>query len=304
MIVSYEDLPSMALFAAVVRARSFSEAARRTGIAKSAVSKRVAQLEARLGVRLLTRTTRKLALTGEGAQFYEHCEALLLAAERAHEAVSGASEVARGHIRINAPVTFSQLHLARAIASFLQTQPEIEVALSADDGLVDVVESGFDLVVRVTRLPDSSLIARKLASTRLVVCGSPAYLARRGTPASPAELVHHHCLHYSRVPFAAEWRFRGPLGPYVVPARSAFATGDGTVLKEAAMAGLGLVVLPWFIVAREVRSGALTLVLEGERRAQIGIYALYAHKKLPLRTRLLLQHLSKHFARDDWELSS
>lgn len=303
MIVSYEDLPSMALFAAVVRARSFSEAARRTGIAKSAVSKRVAQLEARLGVRLLTRTTRKLSLTGEGALFYEHCEALLVAAERAHEAVSGASEVARGRIRINAPVTFSQLHLTRAIAAFLHDQPEIEVALSADDGLVDVVEGGFDLVIRVTRLAESSLIARRLASSRLVVCAAPAYLTRKGMPATPAELLHHDCLHYSRVPFAAEWRFRGPAGPYVVPARSVFATGDGTVLKQAAMAGLGLVVLPWFIVAREVQSSALTLVLEGARRAQIGIYALYAHKKLPLRTRLLLTHLSKHFARADWELA-
>lgn len=301
MTVHYEELPSMALFAEVVRARSFSEAARRTGIAKSAVSKRVAQLEDRLGVRLLTRTTRKLALTGEGALFYEHCDTLLKAADRAVEAVSGASEVARGVVRVNAPVTFSQLHLARAIAGFLLAQPDIEVELSADDRFVDVVESGFDLVVRVTRLTDSSLIAKKLASTRLVVCGAPDYLERRGRPQSPAELAFHSCLHYSLVPFAAEWRFRGPDGPFVVPARSGFSSGDGTVLREAARAGLGLAVLPWFMVASAVARGDLETVLDGARRAQVGIHALYAHKKQPLRTRLLLDALVRYFAREDWE---
>jgi DNA-binding transcriptional LysR family regulator len=303
-MVRYDDLPSLALFAEVVRARSFSEAARKTGIAKSAVSKRVAALEARLGVKLLIRTTRKLALTGEGASFYQHCAELLAAAERAHEAVSGANELPRGTIRINAPVTFSQLHLARAIASFLMVQPEIDLQLSADDGLVDLSDGGFDLAVRVTRSPPEAAISRKLAETQLVVCGAPSYFARAGRPAAPTDLAQHQCLHYARVPFAAEWRFRGPSGPYVVPARSSFASGDGTVLKQAAVAGLGLVVLPWFMVAREVERGALELTLQGQRRAQIGIYALYAHKKQPLRTRLLLQHLSRHFARERWELDA
>jgi DNA-binding transcriptional LysR family regulator len=287
----------------VVRARSFSEAARRTGIAKSAVSKRVAQLEERLGVRLLTRTTRKLALTTEGASFYEHCDTLLKAADRAVEAVSGASEVARGVVRVNAPVTFAQLHLARAIAGFMRAQPEIEVELTVDDRMVDVVEGGFDLVVRVTRLQDSSLIAKKLASTRLVVCGAPDYFARYGRPTTPAELAQHNCLHYALVPFAAEWRFRGPDGAYVVPARSVFRCGDGTVLREAAIAGLGLSVLPWFMVAGAVQRGELETVLEGARRAHVGIYALYAHKKQPLRTRLLLDALVRYFAREDWALA-
>lgn len=302
-MIRYDDLPSLALFAEVVRARSFSEAARKTRIAKSAVSKRVATLEAQLGVKLLIRTTRKLALTAEGALFYEHCSALLEAAERAHEAVSGASEVARGTIRVNAPVTFSQLHLARAIALFLREQPEIDVQLTAEDGMIDIADGGFDLVLRVTRSPaDASLVAKKLASTQLVVCGAPDYFARAGRPEAPDELVHHQCLHYARVPFAAEWRFRGPDGPYVVPARSSFSSGDGSVLKQAALAGLGLVVLPWFMVAREVEQGVLELTLAGQRRAQIGIYALYPHKKLPLRTRLLLNHLSAYFARPNWEL--
>ena len=299
----FDELSSMALFAEVVRARSFSAAAKRSGIAKSAVSKRIAQLEQRLGVRLLTRSTRKLALTAEGARYFEHCDALLKAAEAADESVLGASAVARGVVRINAPVSFSQLHLSRALAPFLRDQPEIQVELTADDRMVDVVEGGYDLVLRVTRLGDSSLVAKRLASSRLVVVGAPSYFARAPTLESPADLLGHACLHYGLVPFAAEWRFRGPAGAYVVPARASLTASDGGVLREAAKAGLGLAVLPWFMVARDVQTGALTLALEGHRRAQIGIYALYAHRKhLPQRTRLLLAHLAKHFGRAGWEL--
>jgi DNA-binding transcriptional LysR family regulator len=306
MGVRYDDLPALALFAEVVRARSFSEAARKLGIAKSAVSKRIAKLEAQLGVLLLTRTTRKLALTSEGARFFEHCDALLREADLAAESVSGASEEARGVVRINAPVSFGQLHLARAIAPFLRAQPEIAVSLSVDDRMVDVIEGGFDLVIRVTRLTQaSSLVAKKLASSRLVVCGSPAYLAERGTPAHPSELLAHDCLHYELVPFAAEWRFRGPDGPFVVPSRKSFGSTNGTVLREAAIAGIGLAVLPWFIVARDVAEGRLALVLEGARRAQIGIYAVFAHRRhLPLRTRLLVDHLAAYFRRAGWEVGT
>jgi DNA-binding transcriptional LysR family regulator len=318
MTVLYEDLPSLALFAEVVRARSFSEAARRTGVAKSAVSKRIAQLEERLGVRLLVRSTRKLALTSEGAAVYEHCAALVEAADRAVAIASGASELPRGTVRINAPVTFAQMQLAPALAAFLREHGEIDLVLSADDRLVDVADGAFDLVIRITRLastpalgsrtqPSAStsgaLVTRRLASTRLVVCASPDYLAQHGVPETPAELVHHHCLHYSLVPFASEWRFRGPDGPYVVPARSPFASSDGTVLRQLARAGAGLVVLPWFMVAGDVERGALSLVLDGQRRAQVGIYALFAHRKqLPLRTRLLVNFLAKYFAREGWEL--
>ena len=208
-------------------------------------------------------------------------------------------------MRVNAPVSFGQLHLARAIAPFLRANPEIDVSLSVDDRMVDLVEGGFDLVIRVTRMAEaSSVVARKLASSRLVVCASPAYLAAHGTPGHPSELSAHDCLHYELVPFAAEWRFRGPDGPFVVPSRKRFSTTNGTVLREAAIAGLGLTVLPWFIVARDVAAGRLELVLEGSRRAQIGIYAVFAHRRhLPLRTRLLVNHLATYFRRADWEVA-
>ncbi|MFT3925781.1 MAG: LysR family transcriptional regulator [Myxococcales bacterium] len=286
----------MALFAHVVQARSFTGAAREVGIAKSAVSKRIALLEERLGVRLLNRSTRKLSVTGDGMRYYEHCAALLSAAAAADAALSDASQVAKGSLRVNAPVTLSQLHLGRAISQFLRSYPEIDVHLHAEDALVDVVEGGFDVVIRIARLGESSLVARKLASDRLVVCASPDYLARAGTPDSPADLVHHNCLHYARVPTAAEWRFRGPQGTFVVPARCNFSTTNGTVLREAALAGLGLAVLPSFMVAEEVAAGRLALVLEGARKAEIGVYAMFAERRqLPARTKLFLQFLAQYF---------
>jgi DNA-binding transcriptional LysR family regulator len=293
-----DELAAMALFAHVVQARSFTGAAERVGIAKSAVSRRIALLEAKLGVRLLLRSTRKLSLTTDGARFYEHCSAILAAAQAANESMSLAGRADRGTIRINAPVTFSELALSRALALFLAQHPELEIQLTADDGFVDVIEGGFDLVIRMARLNDSSLVAKKLAEDRLVVCGAPAYLGRAGTPQVPADLVHHNCLHYARVELAAEWRFRGPNGPYVVPARNSFSANSGSVLREACVAGLGLAVLPSFMVAEDVARGRLALVLEGQRRARVGIYAVFAaRRQVPPRVRSLLRFLGEHFAR-------
>lgn len=299
-----EDLASMALFARVVQQRSFSATARELGIAKSAVSKRVSQLEARLGVRLLTRTTRKLALTEDGVRYYEHCAALLAAAEAAEDALAGASTAPRGRLRINAPISFSQLYLADAIAAFLARYPEIEVELTGDDRIVDAIEGGFDVVIRITQLRDSSLIARKLSSDRLVVCGAPAYFARHGRPLTPPELVGHNCLHYGLVPIEGEWRFRDAhRQPYVVPVRGNLTCSDGSTLRRAALAGVGLVVAPLFMVARDVAAGRLELVLEGTRRAEIGIYALFASRRqLATRTKLLLDHLTTWFADEQWRL--
>ena len=210
--------------------------------------------------------------------------------------MSAAGQATRGTLRVNAPVTLSQLHLGRMISEFLQRYPEIEVHLQADDAIVDVVEGGFDVVIRIARLDDSSLVARKLATDRLVVCAAPSYLARAGRPASPADLVHHHCLHYARVASAAEWRFRGPEGPFVVPARSNFSATNGTVLREAAIAGLGLAVLPSFMVLDELEAGRLELVLEGQRKAQIGIYAMFAQRRqMAARTKLFVDFLAAQF---------
>lgn len=301
-MLALDDLPSLALFARVVQLRSFSAAAREAGIAKSAVSRRIARLEDLMGVRLLRRSTRSLSVTEEGLRVFEHCAALVAAAEAAGEAVGGARDELRGTLRINAPVTFAQMHLARALAAFLGENPAIQVHLSTEDRLVDVVEGGFDAVIRIGRLPDSGLYARKIATDRLVVCASPDYLERAGTPASPAELGSHNCLHYGVVSFADEWRFRDANKKSVGSAvPGSFVATNGTVLREAAIAGLGLAVLPRFMVAPDVAAGRLRLVLEGARRAEIGIHAVVAHRThAPARVRALLDFLVRWFAKPRW----
>jgi DNA-binding transcriptional LysR family regulator len=300
MRVALDDLPSFALFAGVVRHRSFTAAAREAGLAKSAVSRRISRLEDRLGVRLLHRTTRRLALTDDGLRFYQHCAALVASAEAALDAAAGADDAVRGVVKVSAPVVFAQAYLARALAAFLAGRPGLEVQLSVDDHLVDLVGGGFDLALRIGRLAPTSLVARRLAVDRLIVCAAPAYLARAGTPADPGDLIHHTCLRYALVDTSAEWRFRGPDGPYVLPAQGPLIASSGAILREAAVAGLGLAVLPFFMVARDVADGRLTLVLEGQRKAEIGIHAVYPDRRLPARTRALLDFLGRWFADPDW----
>jgi DNA-binding transcriptional LysR family regulator len=300
MSVALDDLPSLALFAAVVRHRSFTAAAREAGLVKSAVSRRITRLEERLGVRLLHRTTRQLVLTDEGARFYQHCAALVAAAEAAVESTAGADDSIRGVVRLSAPVVFAEHYLARALAAFLGAHAGLEAQLSIDDRVVDILAGGFDLAIRVGRLAPTSLVARRLAGDRLVVCAAPEYLARRGTPAHPGDLVHHSCLRYALVDTAAEWRFRGPHGPFVLPAHGPLIASSGAILREAAIAGLGLAVVPLHMIARDVVDGRLTLVLEGHRRAEITIHAVYPDRRLPARTRALVEFLVRWFATADW----
>ena len=181
-MIPVDQVASLALFARVVHHRSFSAAAREAGMAKSAVSRRVAELEAALRVRLLHRTTRSLSLTEEGERVHAHARALVAAADAAQEVAGLATGAVLGTLRLNATAAFSQLYLARAVSAFLALHPEVEVHLSTDDRMVDVVEGGFDVVFRIGRLVDSSLVSRRLATDRLVVCASPEYLARAGTP--------------------------------------------------------------------------------------------------------------------------
>lgn len=301
-MLTLDDYSSLALFARVVHHRSFSAAAREAGVAKSAVSRRVARLEATLGVRLLARTTRALTVTEEGLRVYEHAAALVASFRAAEDAADGQGQV-RGNLRVNAPVTFGQMHLTRAIAGFVERFPEVCVDLSMEDRQVNVVEGGFDVVLRIGQLDDSGLIARKLVSDRLVVAGSPAYLTARGTPETVSDLAAHNCLHYSLVSRASEWRFRRGGKEISVPTRGNFSASDGTALREAALAGMGLVVLPSFMVAAEVRAGRLRLVLEGARRAAIGIFAVTPHRShAPARTRAFIDFVARHLAAADLTL--
>jgi DNA-binding transcriptional LysR family regulator len=294
------DPVTLLAFAAIVRTGSFSAAAREVGLVKSSVSKRLSALEASLGVKLLRRTTRKVVPTGEGLRVYESAARVALACEEAGRALASAAADDAGTIRISAPVTFAHMFLADMLQSFLQANPKIKVELTTDDRFVDVVTGGFDLVLRIGHLPQGDYSARKLAEGRFVICASPAYLHAHGAPQRPSDLAQHNCLRYSLIDVSSEWQFRSRIpGPTRIEGN--LAVSDGTVLRQAALAGIGLAVLPSFVVAKELENKSLVEVLGGLDRDKFGIYAVHADgSKLVQRVRKLVDHLVTEFRGPRW----
>ena len=244
MAASPDDVLAMMYFARVVEARSFTAAAAKLGVSKSVVSARIAAFERRLRTPLLHRTTRKLSLTREGVSLYERCARVAAAADEAAAAADRTGDVPHGLLRVDAPIVFAQEHLAAPLASYLEKHPQVRVALTMNDRIIDLVEEGVDVAVRITwRLAGAGLVARKLGSDRTVLCASPAYLARKGTPASPEELVHHDCLLYSLLKEATEWRFRAGKRSFARPDRGALLGGErrGVAKRGARRHGSGRV---------------------------------------------------------------
>ncbi|MBJ6765001.1 LysR family transcriptional regulator [Myxococcaceae bacterium JPH2] len=294
----FDDLLGLACFARVVEHRSFSRAATVLGVSKSVVSSRVSRLETRVGERLLIRTTRKLSVTDAGLKVYSHVSRML---QEAGAATRGASDAERGTLRLNAPVSFAQMYLAAPLARFLAAHPHTTVEVSLSDRLVDLVEERVDVALRISRLRDSSLVARRLASTALHVCASPAYLKRRGTPERPEDLLHHDCLRYSHLRMQDEWRFYGPEGRIPIPVSGPLAAGNGSMLREAVAHGVGLAVLPRFMVAEDLRSGRLVTVLDDFAPRPVSIYAVHASGRAPApRVRALLDVLAAEFRVAPW----
>lgn len=274
-----DTLTGMAIFAEIVAARSFTGAARALGLSKSAVSKQVARLEDRLGARLLDRTTRRLSLTEAGAVFYERCARIVAEAEAAERAVGELVTAPRGLLKITAPMSFGQLHLGPAIADFNRRHPAVRIDLTLDDRMADLVGEGFDVAIRIARLPPSSLVARRLAVNRRIVCGAPAYFAEHGIPRQPQDLRRHNCLNYSYLASGADWQFRGPKGPVAVRVEGSLKANNGDVLRQAALAGIGLILTPTFLVSAELRAGQLVPVLAEFCASDTGIYVLHPHRR-------------------------
>jgi DNA-binding transcriptional LysR family regulator len=268
-----DDLSEMLVFVRVVERRSFSAAARALGMTTSAISKRIAALEGKLRTRLLHRTTRQLSTTDAGQALYQRLGRVFADLEDAEREVVGLGGSLRGVVRVSASLTFGQLHLAPLVADFLLANPELRVELHLNDRFVDVVGEDFDVAIRIGRLLDSSLIARKLAPDGRVVCAAPAYLERHGVPRTPGDLVRHNCMRhtYSDSP---TWSFEGPSGPVDVKVQGSFHVNHTGAVREAALRGLCLAVLPMFAAADDIRSGALRAVLEDYRMADTAIYAL------------------------------
>ena len=265
----FEDLR---VLVAVVAAGGFAAGAERLGLAKSAVSRRIRELEDRLGARLFDRTTRRVQLTEAGRGFHDRAVELLAGLEEAEEAASSASGDLKGSIRVAAPVSFTAHCLAPAVGRFLDQHPAVSLSIDTDDRMVDLVRDGFDLAIRIARLPDSSLVARRLVTIRHACVASPALLERLGTPQNPDDLSRFPGVTYSNVEDAQYWTFADNVVPSVA-SRLDFANGDA--VREAAIAGLGVAVLPTFIAHDAVRRGALSIVLAKHMRPPIAMYALH-----------------------------
>jgi len=291
----------MRTFAQVVDSGSFVGAAEPLEMSKAAVSRYIGELESRLGVRLLNRTTRKLSLTPEGEVFYLRCKELLSGVEAAEAEVTPRTGEAIGLLRVNVPVSFGILHLADAWAAFRSRHPKVSFDVTLTDRVSDLVEEGFDLAVRITRMQSSSLISRKLSSTRMVLCASPEYIRRRGAPTHPRELVEHSVLAYSYWAARDEWEFEGPEGQVVVKTAPCIRTNNGDTCRAGALAHEGIILQPTFMVGKDLASGALVELCPGYRSLELGIYAVYGSRKhVAPKVRLLIDFLVERFALPRW----
>ncbi|HEX7326984.1 MAG TPA: LysR family transcriptional regulator [Casimicrobiaceae bacterium] len=269
----------MGVFSAVVDAGTFIGAARSLGLSKAAVSRYVSALESRLGARLLHRTTRRLSLTDEGHVFHARCKELLAGVEEAETEVSARSGEARGLVKVSAPVTFGNRHLAPLWAAFRAIHPQVLLDVTLADRLVDLVDEGYDIAIRIATLPSSSLVSRRLATTRMVLCASPGYLKEHGTPLHPSELARHSVIAYSYWSTGDEWRFEGPQGPVSVRTRPCMHTNSGETCRAMALASQGVIREPSFLVGDDLAAGRLVELMPEFRSLELGIYAIYPTRK-------------------------
>jgi DNA-binding transcriptional LysR family regulator len=282
---------------AVVDGGSFRAAGERLGVATSMVSRRVSQLERRLGSRLLHRTTRRLTLTDAGRNFYQRAVQILAELDEAEQSVATEHGELRGAIRLAAPLSFGLRHLSGAITEFLDAHPAIELNLDLNDRTVNLIEDGFDLAVRIGELQDSTLVARRLGVSRAVTCASRAYIERHGEPRHPEDLRGHIGLQYSNIGYGQHWRYETPEGDTVfAQPQIRIRANNGEALACAAVAGLGITTGPTFILGAYLSEGTLNRILKDFRQPAAGIYALYPPgRMMPRRIQAFSDFLAERF---------
>ena len=291
----------MTVFAAVVDAGSFIGAAQSLPMSKAVVSRLVAELENRLGVRLLNRTTRTLSLTQEGLAFYLRCKSVLADVEEAEAEVMARRGLARGVLKLNVPVTFGVMHLAPLWGEFMSQNPEVILDVTLSDRVVDLVDEGYDLAVRIGRLSSSTLVSRQIASTRMVLCASPDYLKRRGTPQHPSELASHDLIAYSLMSTGDHWELTGQEGTLSVKVKPRMKTNSGDTCVQVAIDGQGVIFQPSFIVDQLIKAGKLLALLPEYTTIEYGIYAVYASRQnVSPKVRVLIDYLLKVFKAKTW----
>jgi DNA-binding transcriptional LysR family regulator len=298
-----DRLSSMQSFVKVVANGGFSAAARELNISTSIVTTHVKSLEDRLGVRLLNRSTRSVSLTEAGQAYYERCVQILSEIDDAEEAAQVLQAKPRGMLRLNVSPAVPSL-IAPVIAEFTALYPDVSLRVTATGRMPDLVEENFDLAIRLLPLVDSSLIVRRLATFRIVVCGSPGYFAKRGRPEHPSDLARHNCIIYYDASFGKggrEWRFRGPDGDLPVRVSGNLETNSADALRAAALLGQGLLFAPALMVAAELKSGALVSVLTEFLPDEYSLDALYPHREhLPAKVRSFIDLVAKYFRGAPW----
>lgn len=293
------QLEDMRIFSETVEAQSFTAAADRLGLSKQFVSKRIAALEKRLGARLLVRSTRNLRVTDLGLAYHERAQRILLEVDAAEQMITSQTATPRGVLRLSAPMTFAVLHLGTLIPDFMQRHPDVSVELELNDRTVDLIGEGYDMAVRIGTLADSSLIARRITSVQLLTCASPDYLSRHATPTAPDQLVAHACLIYGHNRHG-EWTYRVGERIRKVSVSGPMRANNGEMLREAAIAGLGIVNLPDFIVAQALTDGRLVEMLEDFRPEGFTVHAVYPqHRQTSLLVRAFSDFLVERFLQRD-----
>ena len=290
---------SMSLFARVVETQSFSAAARESGISQPTVSKQVAELEARLGARLLSRSTRRIGVTEIGAAFYERCKRILAELDEAEQAAAQMQASPAGLLRAGTPVAFGRLHVLPLVPAFLERYPKLKLDLVMNDRFIDLVEEGVDLAIRVGKLSDMSLIARHLGHSRRVTVATPGYLKRHGTPHALEELREHNCIVYSGLTTIDEWHFEGPGGPVQIRVAGNFRANNSEAIREMLLAGIGISVVPFWLVHDEIRRGVLTTLLRAHEPLAMDISALYVPTPhVASKVRCFVDYLAAEFRRN------
>jgi DNA-binding transcriptional LysR family regulator len=298
-----DKLEAMNAFTKVVATRSYAEAGRRLGLTRSAVSKAISELERSLGARLLDRTTRRVSPTEAGLAYYERCIAILAQVEETEIQISRLHDEPKGVLKINAPMSFGVRYLGGAVADFMARHGDLHVELTLDDRFIDPLAEGVDVTLRIGALPDSSLIARRLAPARRVLIASPDYISRYGAPQSPADLAQHRCLTYGHASFMQRWQLIEAGKPISVPITAWLSSNNGDVLLAAATKGNGITLLPTFMAGADLKSGRLAVVLPDNPPAPLGIFALYApNRYLAAKTRVFIDYLVERFGPEpEWD---
>ncbi|MDM9561403.1 LysR family transcriptional regulator [Bordetella petrii] len=296
-----DRLKAMQVFVEVVDRGSLSAAAQRLDMSRAMVSRYLAELEAWVGARLLHRTTRRLSLTPAGAETLPRCRRMLDLMGDMHEAVAAPDAEPRGQLRISVSLSFGAAQLGGAVADFVDRYPGASVDLQLVDRIVNLVEDGIDLAVRITNELDPNLIARKLAPCRSAVCAAPAYLKAHGTPARPEDLAKHNCLTHTHFGKSL-WRFRRDAEWVDVPVSGSITANDALLLARTAVRGSGIAMLPTYLAGPEIAAGRLVPLLTGTPPEELGIYGVYASRRqMPLILRAMLDFLAERFGDAPWD---